>query len=277
MTLLPAARTLAERHAEDLLAIGESPLRAEISSRTRSGFRDGTLAIAQEGKFSAFYAPFDWVNTEADVVIVGITPGTSQATEALVGMRRALMAGRSLDQACEAAKQAASFKGGMRTLGARLMDHFDIHRLLGLDTTEDLFGKAARRAHYTSVLRYPVLKEFGNYSGDANLLKRPMLRAMAEEGIPAELALLDDPWIIPFGPVACSVLEHLSGKGLIRGDKILGGILHPGGQQWNRYNVQLDLVSRQEALAVPGGEAVIERSAALRETVARHLAGVPRP
>ncbi|RUW89919.1 hypothetical protein [Mesorhizobium sp. M7A.F.Ca.US.010.02.1.1] len=275
MSLTSASKSLAERHAADLLAIGESSLRAEIGKALRSDFRDGTLGISAEGKFSSFYAPFDWVNTRADVVIVGITPGTSQATEALVQMRRSLMAGRTIEQAAEAAKQSASFKGTMRTLGARLMDHFDIHRLLGLETTEELFAGAAHRAHYTSVLRYPVLKEFANYSGDAKLMQRPMLEAMAESGLPDELGMLDDPWIVPFGPVAHSVLEHLSGRGLIASDRILGGLLHPSGTQWNRYNAQLDIDSPKKAMTVPGGPAVMERSAALRETVARHMAAKP--
>lgn len=271
MTITPAAKSLAERHAANLLAIGESPLRTEIGRTGRSEFRDGTLGISVEGKFSSFYAPFDWVNTDADVVIVGITPGTSQATEALVQMRRSLTVGKTIEQAAEAAKQSASFKGTMRTLGARLMDHFDIHRLLGLETTEELFAGAARRAHYTSVLRHPVLKEFANYSGDTKLMDRPMLKAMAESGLPSELAMLDDPWIIPFGPVAHAALEHLSARGLIRSDKILGGLLHPSGTQWNRYNVQLDIDSPEKAMTVPGGPAVKERSAALRAAVRRHI------
>jgi hypothetical protein len=57
-------------------------------------------------------------------------------------------------------------------------------------------------------------------------------------------------------------------SGAIVEARILGGILHPGGQQWNRYNVQLDLVSGDAAVAVPGGADVLRRSAALRAKVA---------
>jgi hypothetical protein len=131
-----------------------------IESEKYSSLRDETLALAHEGSFRAFYAPFDWVNEDADVVIVGVTPGRQQALEALLALRDALRRGHSIDEAMCRAKSAASFKGGMRTLGARLMDHFNLHKIFGLNSSIDLFGGAAARAHYTSVLRYPVLKDF---------------------------------------------------------------------------------------------------------------------
>jgi len=53
--------------------------------------------------------------------------------------------------------------------------------------------------------------------------------------------------------------------------RILGDILRPGGQQWDCYNVQLDLVSGDAALAVPGSADVLRRSAALRAKVSALL------
>ena len=49
---------------------------------------------------------------------------------ALLRFRAALVGEASLDDAAQRAKSAASFKGCMRTLGARPMDHFDLHRAL---------------------------------------------------------------------------------------------------------------------------------------------------
>ncbi len=198
-------------------------------------------------------------------------PGKQQALEALLSFRAALAAGGSLDDAARQAKSAASFKGGMRTLGARLMDHFALHRLFGLASTLELFGSAARRAHYTSALRYPVLKKSGNYAGDSRIAARPFMRCMIEESLADELAMLPKAWLVPFGPNALRALDHLAAAGRIDEARILGGLLHPGGQQWNRYNVQLDLVSSDAALAVPGGAEVLRRSAALRAKVAALL------
>ncbi|GEC59329.1 hypothetical protein ABIF38_008713 [Bradyrhizobium japonicum] len=129
-------------------------------------------------------------------------------------------------------------------LDAWLMDHFGLHRLFGLTFTLDLFGSAAHRAHYTSVLRYPVLKRFGNYAGASRVI---------EETLADELAVLPKAWLVPFGPNAVRALEYLAAAGRIDDARILGGILHPGGQQWNRYNVQLGLVSAMPRLRSQAG------------------------
>ena len=59
---------------------------------------------------------------------------------------------------------------------------------------------------------------------------------------------------------------------LVAEARVLGGILHPGGQQWNRYNVQLGLVDEAAAEKVPGGSEVLRRSALLRAKVRGALA-----
>jgi hypothetical protein len=113
-----------------------------------------------------------------------------------------LKEGCSIEDAARRAKAAASFKGGMRTLGARLMDHFGLHKVFGLETTLDLFGRAAARARYTSALRYPVIKKFQNYSGDRRIAKLPFMKRMIETHLAEEIAALPKAWIVPFGPTA---------------------------------------------------------------------------
>jgi hypothetical protein len=36
------------------------------------------LFIAEEGRLRVFYAPFDWVNAHAQVIILGLCPGWTQ-------------------------------------------------------------------------------------------------------------------------------------------------------------------------------------------------------
>lgn len=54
---------------------------------------DPELLLWQEAPLSVFYAPFDWVNTAARVMLIGITPGYFQASEALRETQRCLRAG----------------------------------------------------------------------------------------------------------------------------------------------------------------------------------------
>ena len=51
------------------------------------------LLLAAEGPLAVYYAPFDWVNTQARVVLVGITPGHTQALNALNEAKRQLLSG----------------------------------------------------------------------------------------------------------------------------------------------------------------------------------------
>lgn len=143
-----------------LLAMTESQIEAEVRDAS-SGLRRA-LRLAAAGRFEAFYTPLDWINDRAKVIIVGVTPGLQQATEALVTLRSALASGRSLEEAARTAKDAASFKGTMRTLGARLMDHFRLNAVFGVSTCLDLFGAAKGLAHYTSTIRYPIMRDGKN-------------------------------------------------------------------------------------------------------------------
>jgi hypothetical protein len=265
VSIAPAASVKIEEIAPVLLAMTESQIEAEVRDAS-SGLRRA-LRLAVSGRFETFYAPLDWVNDEAKVIIVGVTPGLQQATKALVTLRCALVSAKPLEEAARTAKDAASFKGTMRTLGARLMDHFRLNAVFGVSTCLDLFGVAKALAHYTSTIRYPIMKDGKNYSGDAGLMDRPLLRKIIEEHLPQELQSLPGAWIVSFGPTAHSVIDAMAARGIVQRERVLGGILHPGGQQWNRYNVQLGFVSEEQARRVPGGVEVLRRSAELRAKV----------
>ena len=272
MSLSTLSRNQANHFANVLRKISAQELTQAISAADANKLRDEVLRTGFSGKYSTFYSPFDWVNEQADVIIVGITPGNRQALEALQTFRKMILAGSSVDDAAEAAKQSASFKGGMRTLGARLMDHFQLNKLFGLQSTIELFTTSHIRTHYTSVLKYPTLKNFKNYSGHARILTEPFLRNQIFASLPAELNQLPNAWIVPFGSTALSVLQEIVSAGQLDASRILGGILHPGGQQWNRYKVQLGLVGKGQVSQVNGGEKVLQASMALHSRVEKMLA-----
>ncbi|MEE7457474.1 hypothetical protein MPAR168_04680 [Methylorubrum populi] len=269
MSLNVSARDQIERVLPVLRAQSADEITRCVDASGHSLLRDEVLGLGREGRFSAFYAPFDWINDDADIVIVGVTPGKRQAKDALLALRSAAMTGASVEEAAAAAKSTASF-AGMRDLGARLMDHLGLHQVFGLRSTADLFGSAATRVHTTSVLRYPVLKDGANFAGDRRIMARPLMRRMVEENLVPELAQLSNAWIVPFGINALLVLEDLAARGLINGDRLLGGVLHPSGQQWNRYKVQLGITTGAAVRAVSGGAEVHRRSELLRDKV-RHL------
>ncbi len=79
------------------------------------------------------YAPFDHVNRDAKVAIVGMTPGHFQAVNALTAAQRALASGRFAEKAAEDAKVFASFSGEpMRGNLIRMLDLIGVAKLLRL-------------------------------------------------------------------------------------------------------------------------------------------------
>jgi hypothetical protein len=88
MSLSPASRALLERMRPVIAGATEGEIRRAITSDEPSALRDDELGLVREGDYSVFFAPFAWINDEADIVIVGVTPGKQQTLEALLSFSR---------------------------------------------------------------------------------------------------------------------------------------------------------------------------------------------
>jgi hypothetical protein len=51
---------------------------------------DDKLLLDRDGPVSVYYAPFDYINRDAKIVIAGITPGKTQMLNALREVRKQL-------------------------------------------------------------------------------------------------------------------------------------------------------------------------------------------
>jgi hypothetical protein len=267
------------RHIEDLASpLAEiGPERLAQMIETGELLSNPAFSPRIEGRIASFFAPFEWVNETADIVLIGITPGKHQATQALLTLQRALRNGSSPTEAAALAKQAASFDGDMRTISAKLMDRFRMNELFGVMSCADLFGSAASRVHYTSILRRPVLvhdgRGWGNYSGKPAPFGTPLLERLFDDEFAQEVAIFRDAWLVPFGPVPAQALAVLVDRGVIRHERVLAGLNHPSGTQWNRHRCQLNTDDDHRACAPNVGCATIRaRSAALQRQVERLLA-----
>lgn len=180
------------------------------------------------------YAPFDHVNAQARVVIVGMTPGRVQAVNALQAAQRALQAGETVVRAAEQAKVFASFSGPMRGNLVRLLDHVGLARWLGISTTARLWDDRADLVHFTSALRYPVFVDGQNWSGQPDMVRTPLLRSWLERYTGSELGQLRDAVFVPLGPKVAAALDHLAAQGMINGDRVLAGLPHPSGANAER-------------------------------------------
>lgn len=129
----------------------------KINARSAASIlMDDSLTISREGNIQISYAPFDYIEKSARLVIVGITPGMTQAVNALNALNAAKLSGKSFEEALRQAKMTASFSGAMRSNLIEMLDFVGVARLLNITSTASLFETGSKDMHFTSSLRYPV-------------------------------------------------------------------------------------------------------------------------
>lgn len=225
-----------------LFATTESAIRADTSL-------SGALRIAQSGRFTIDYAPFEYIQPNARLVIVGITPGTQQAGNALAEAHRALIAGKSEAAAIQAAKVYASFSGPMRANLVAMLDSIGIAGIIGLSSTVDLWASRSDLVHFTSVLRYPVYLDGKNYSRNPSMKSNSVLTAMLDQHLAEEARALPTALWVPLGPAASEGIERMVEQGLLSSANVIAGLPHPSGANAERIAYFLGRKPRAELSA----------------------------
>lgn len=215
-------------------------LNLDISKIQKSSDLPITLQMAKEGSLSVNYIPFDYVNTQAKIVLVGITPGFTQLKYALAEAQKQIKTGADELTVLQASKKTGAFSGAMRPNLVALLDYLNVNELLGILSSEALFSSANHLVHTTSVLRYPVFVDGENYNGTPNMTKNPLLLKFLTEHFAIEAASLKNAIFVPLGPKVSEAMAWLVKEGLISGANILDGLPHPSGANAKRIAYFLD-------------------------------------
>lgn len=191
--------------------------------------------MEKKGNIEIYYAPFDYINTKAKIVIVGITPGWNQMEKAFSSFKRALIEGKSLNECMHFAKMQASFARTMRKNLIKMLDEIHLNEIFYILTCQTLFFENNNLLHSTSILRYPVFVKGKNYNGhnpemySENLLREYILKIFIEE-----INTLEHSLIIPLGKAVSNMIEELSNEHLIGTNYCLFGFPHPSGANGHR-------------------------------------------
>jgi hypothetical protein len=202
------------------------------------------LLMAEQDALSVYYSPFDYVNSGARLVIVGITPGLKQARLALQSAAHSLRLDMTNEDTLRTAKIHASFGGPMRSNLTHMMDHLGLNTLLDIHSSSELFGDNSDLAHFTSVLRYPVFVRSKNYSGNPHAQKAPLLSGELSHFY-AEVDSLQNALFLPVGSLPTSILRDLVQHGRIEADRVLFDLPHPSGANQERINYFLGRKQRE--------------------------------
>jgi len=193
----------------------------------KSSVTNKNFLIKKEDNIEIYYAPFDYINSKAKIMIVGITPGLQQMLQSF----EAVNEGRSLKEV----KDLSSFKGSMRTTLIKYLDALNINKKLKIKSCESLFNINSKYLHSTSLIKYPVFDKGRNYSG-SGLLKKKILLDFLEEHFVKELKKLDKTIIVPLGNTVSSTIDYLNNEFKLNLKCFLKGFPHPSG-----LNVRKDI------------------------------------
>ena len=181
--------------------------------------------IEKDKNIEIYYAPFDYINQKAKIMIVGITPGFQQMLQSYFVINE----GKSL----KTVKDQSSFKGSMRVNLIKFLNELEVNKYLKIKSCESLFNKDSNLVHTTSLVKYPVFDKGKNYSG-SNILKKRILINFIEKNFVKELRKLQDVIIVPLGNTVSSTIDHLNEKFNLKLKCFLKGFPHPSGLNGRR-------------------------------------------
>lgn len=192
--------------------------------------------VTRQGQLEVAYAPFDHVNEQAKIVIVGITPGRTQMEAALNAARSGFLMKLPEEEILAKAKVHASFSGDMRKELVGLLDYIGLPKVFGIASAADLWGRSSNLVHFTSALRYPTFFKGDNYNGTPRVATNAMLGRHADAWFGGEARTLKDAVFVLLGrKVDDAVLPVLRANG-VPDSRIISNFFHPSPA--NRERVQ---------------------------------------
>ena len=181
---------------------------------------------------------FEYQNTKAKVVIVGITPGNSQ----LKGDREGLD--------LREIKRKNAYAGSMRPNLVKMLDYIGVNRLLDIESCSSLWEEDFDKVDMTSLLKEATyeLKKDGSktmFKDVKKIAKSEKQTRMLEEGFVKDCSKYEnDVLFVACGPGVYDVLKMLQAKGRIRGEVV--GIAHPSGANTGRIQCYLGKVEPKD-------------------------------
>lgn len=198
--------------------------------------------IASAARDEVFYVPFESVNADARLVLVGITPGPEQVRLAYKSAQALITEGKS-DKAVLAEAKAANTFGGrsMRPNLLRLLRAFRFEALLGLSDAEELWGARADLLHATSVVPHAAFRKGKMFAGSFEevLSSSPLRKCFEEDFVSSLKGLAKDAMFVALGPTPLVALDWSVREGYIQADQVLGAFPHPSSSSGSQVAVYL--------------------------------------
>jgi hypothetical protein len=188
------------------------------------------FSLGKDGPYELRYIPFEYLNRDARLVIVGITPGPNQIKLAYDTAQSLLVSGAGREEILAEVKKTGSFGGpAMRPNLLRMLRHFPFNRLLGIEDVATLWSTHTRLLHSTSVVPHAVFVNGKPFNGKFDtILKSPLLKKCFLDSFVASITRLrSDAIYVALGDTPKAALEWCVSQGYLRTQQVLGAFCHP--------------------------------------------------
>jgi hypothetical protein len=199
-----------------------------------NGAGNPAFELGREGKYSLRYIPFEHVNKDAKLVIVGITPGNTQLELAYQTAQQMLRMGKAKSTTLIEIKKHGAFGGkNMRPNLTKMLNHFKIDRILDIYDINELWNSQAHLLHSTSVVphaAYEVKKgEDAMFNGNfKHVMKCDLFRdCFLNCFVPSIQEMNPNALYIGLGVCPDDALRWCVEQNYIRAEQVLGSISHP--------------------------------------------------
>jgi hypothetical protein len=207
-----------------------------FKSKLSSSYSDSDFLIGREKEYNVFYIPFEFVNTSARLVLVGITPGPTQMKCAYATAQRALASDLVDSEILRIIKQNCAFSG-MRDRINEMLDHFNIPQNIGVESASSLWTTNFKYLQPTSIIPNATFKGSDYFNGPfSTILQVSLLRKQFEnEFIPSISNLSKEALYIGMGPIVDEALQWCSSRGVINEQQIVGYFPHASGNSGSQF------------------------------------------
>ena len=197
-------------------------------------------------KLKCFYSPFEYINQDAEIILVGITPGKTQMNLAINSAIKSMAKRLDKDSMLYKAKLTASFSGDKtRNNLINILDRTGYQKKLGINSVSLLWEPEYNHlVHFCSLLKNPVFYNDKNFNAKPDL-NIPEFRVMIDEFV-KDLALINpNALLIPLGDKVSSVITILNNKNKIQQKLLMvdGKIIappHPSGENGESISLLLE-------------------------------------
>ncbi|CAI8805087.1 DUF2088 domain-containing protein [Pseudomonas sp. IT-194MI4] len=215
-------RTLFERYSPVICRLGTA------------GAYSPELVIENTDRDILRYIPFEHVNTDAKLVIVGITPGPNQLRLAYGEVQRLMTAGIPTTTLLHEVKKLGAFGGSaMRPNLLRYLRHFQFDKILRITDVESLWDENAGLFHGTSVIPHAAFtttpKGESMFAGSFGyLMASPLFRECFMDCFVSTLREINpDALYIGLGDCPEDALQWCVDNGYLQPRQVLGSFCHP--------------------------------------------------